>query len=357
MLLGSEEGAVANKYRRPRALTPGDTVAVLSPSWGGPHSFPHIFDRGIATLRGWGLQIKEYPSTRMDANALRSNTAQRVADIHDAFADPQIAAIIASIGGDDSMLLLPHLDGALIGRHPKILLGYSDTTTLLTFAHLQGMVTFHGPSVMSGLAQLASHPTAHRTHLHTMLFSTQATLNYTAARHYSDGYIDWADPQQRVELLPTQFSRGWQFLQGKGVHRGQLFGGNIEVLEFIKGTRYWPEPDFWYDKLFFLETSEEKPSITAVTRWLRNYGIQGIFHKIAGLLFGRAKDYSLREQIALDAAILQVVRDEFGARELPIVTHVDIGHTEPQWIMPLGVMAHVDCREQHISLVEPWLRG
>ncbi len=347
---------MALTYRRPRALTPGDTVAVLSPSWGGPHSFPHIFERGLATLRGWGLTIKEYPSTRMDATQLRSNTRQRVADIHDAFMDPQVAAIIASIGGDDSMLLLPHLDAALIGRHPKILLGYSDTTTLLTFAHMQGMVTFHGPSVMSGLAQLTSHPTAHRTHVHDMLFAHKSAYTYQAARHYSDGYIDWADSQQRIDVLPTQFSRGWQFLQGKGVHRGQLYGGCIEVLEFLKGTPYWPAPDFWYDKLFFLETSEEKPSITDITRWLRNYGLQGIFHKIAGLMFGRAKDYTLSEQIALDAAILHVVRDEFGAHDLPIVTHVDIGHTEPQWIVPLGVMAHIDCHDQKISLVEPWLR-
>lgn len=346
---------MATKYRRPRALTPGDTVAVLSPSWGGPHTYPHIFEHGLATLRGWGLTIKEYPSTRMDATRLRTNIHQRVADIHDAFVDPTVAAIFASIGGDDSMLLLPHLDAALIGRHPKIVLGYSDTTTLLTFAHLQGMVTFHGPSIMSGLAQLHHYPAAQRTHIHDMLFSHKSELTYQAARHYSDGYIDWADPQQRVGMLPTQFSRGWQFLQGKGVHRGQLFGGCIEVLEFFKGTPYWPAPDFWYDKLFFLETSEEKPSITAVTRWLRNYGLQGIFDKIAGLIIGRAHGYTLSEQIALDAAVLQVVRDEFGAHELPIVTHFDVGHTEPQVILPLGVMAHIDYQHQQIRLLEPWL--
>lgn len=343
--------------RRPRALKPGDTVAVLSPSWGGPHAYPHIYEQGLATLRGWGLRIKEYPTTRMADAELTRHPEWRARDINHAFADPEVSAIIASIGGDDSMRLLPWLDEALIGRNPKILMGYSDTTTLLWFAHQQGMVTFHGPSVMSGLAQLAYLPAYYRQHYHQMLFSPGDSYTYQPAMQYSDGYLGWHDTTQRNRPKPWQYSRGWQWLQGQGCVRGRLVGGCIEVLEFTKGTRYWPEADFWYDKVLFLELSEEKPTPTQVVRWLRNYGLQNAFDRLSGLVFGRPREYTVNEQITLDAAILRVVRDEFGAKSLPIITNVDVGHTEPQLIMPLGVLAELDCQAQRITLCEPWLQA
>ena len=92
---------------RPRRLVAGDTVAVLSPSWGGPHAFPHVFDRGLAQLREWGLEIREYPSTRASAERLAADPRARAADVNAAFGDPSIQAIVASIGGDDSIRLLP----------------------------------------------------------------------------------------------------------------------------------------------------------------------------------------------------------------------------------------------------------
>ena len=346
---------MATKSRKPRALTPGDTVAVMSPSWGGPSEFPHIFEAGLNMLRGWGLRIKEYPSTRLSAPALASQPALRADDINNAFADPTVAAIWASIGGDDSVLVLPHLNKQLIAANPKILIGFSDTSTLLVYAHVWGgMVTFHGPSVMAGIAQLPKFSQQHRTHIHDMLFTHNAQMTYQPYSHYCNGYRDWSDASYGADLKPLQFSRGWQFLQGNGLHQGETFGGCIEVLEWLKGSPYWPTPEFWHGKILFLETSEEKPSITDVTRWLRSYGIQDVFRKVAGVLIGRARDYTLSEQIALDVAVLQVIHHEFGATTIPIVTNVDFGHTDPQFIIPIGITMQIDCHEQRISLTEPW---
>jgi len=123
-------------------------------------------------------------------------------------------------------------------------------------------------------------------------------------------------------------------------------------LEFVKGTPYWPRPDFWEGKILFLETSEEKPSITNVQRWLRNYGLHGIFGKIGGLLFGRARDYSEPEKMQLDNVIVSVVAKEFNRPDLPIVSNMDFGHTDPQFILPLGVLAQVDCQDKKFRLLE-----
>ena len=112
------------------------------------------------------------------------------------------------------------------------------------------------------------------------------------------------------------------FNSGKRV-RGDLFGGCIEVLEFLKATDFWPPKNFWNGKILFLETSEEKPPINNVKRMLRNYGVQGVFEKISAILFGRARDYTDEEKDQLDKMIVRVVAREFGQKDLMIVSNID----------------------------------
>src|SRR5262245_25709210 len=141
---------------KPRRLTAGDVVAVVSPSWGGPARYPDTFAAGLKALASLGLQVREYTATR----TMNASVEHRVADLHAAFEDPDVKAIVASIGGDDSVRLLPHLDPTRIRENAKIVLGYSDTTTLLTFLVHHGIVAFHGPAVMAGCAQARAFPAA-----------------------------------------------------------------------------------------------------------------------------------------------------------------------------------------------------
>src|SRR5215472_935689 len=100
---------------------PGDRVAIVSPSSGLPELFPRPFELGLARLRDdFGLVPVEYPATRR----MGVSAADRAADIHAAFADREIAAVIASIGGDDQITVLPHLDADLLRAHPKPFFGY-----------------------------------------------------------------------------------------------------------------------------------------------------------------------------------------------------------------------------------------
>ena len=114
----------------------------------------------------------------MPAGALRADPRARADDINAAFADPGIRAVIASIGGDESIRLLPYLDAQTIAANPKVLLGYSDITTLLVAVRGMGMVTFYGPTVMSGLAQAATLPPPFLDHVRSMLFEPADELRY-----------------------------------------------------------------------------------------------------------------------------------------------------------------------------------
>jgi muramoyltetrapeptide carboxypeptidase LdcA involved in peptidoglycan recycling len=340
------------KIIKPNKLSIGDTVAIVSPSWGGPSKFPNVYELGLVTLRNLGLKIKEYPATKKDADFLYQNPEVRANDINMAFVDPEVKAIIASIGGEDSVRILPFLDVEIIKNNPKIFMGYSDSTTINSYLNQLGLVTFNGPSVMAGFSQWNFLPNDYQKHVRQLLFENQEVYEYKAYSEFSNGYLNWSDVTDESGVKMPEKNIGWTWLQGKGKIYGNLFGGCIEVLEMMKNTKFWPTNDFWKDKILFLETSEDKPTPDQVRFMLRNYGMQGIFDKISALLIGRARDYSDEEKKILNETVLNVVRLEFKNDILPIITNMDFGHTDPQWILPLGIKAEIDCDAKSFKLVE-----
>jgi len=338
-------------FVKPPRLREGDTVAVLSPSWGGPRKFPHVFELGLRNLESlFGLKIKEYPTARMDAALTYANPQLRAEDLNRAFADPEVSAIIASIGGDDSVRILPFLDTELILAHPKILMGYSDTTAINLFLNSKGLVTFNGPSVMAGLANLRHEPPEVTDGIRGTLLDD--AREYRPFSVWANNYVEWNTPGYDGETSEWRPNPGWRVLQGKAPAEGRLVGGCIEVFEFLKGTPFWPAPGFFSGTMLFFETSEEKPTPNNVKYMLRNYGSMGILDEVSAILLGRARSYTDGEKAELEQVLVQVVRGEFGRDDIPIIANMDFGHTEPQWVIPLGVQARVDPAAPSFTLLE-----
>jgi muramoyltetrapeptide carboxypeptidase LdcA involved in peptidoglycan recycling len=344
------------EFVKPARLHRGDTVAVVSSSWGGPHVFPHVFDKGLSILADvFDLRVKEMSTARMSPTDLAANPQARAEAINEAFADAEVSAIFSSIGGNDSARILRFLDRELIRANPKIFMGYSDTTTQNVFLHNLGLVSFNGPAVMAGFAQLQHFPEA-INHLRAVLFEPTSSYTYEPFPNWVERYRDWNDTDNDGGVREKRAHDGWHWLNGSGIRTGRLFGGCVEVLEFLKGTEHWPTAAFWNDRILFLETSEEKPSVSQFRDWLFNYGVQGVFERAAGLIVGRARDYNSEEKLELDDMIREVVIDQFGAPDFAIVTNVDFGHTDPQWIMPLGIRAELDSGAQTFRLMESAVR-
>jgi muramoyltetrapeptide carboxypeptidase LdcA involved in peptidoglycan recycling len=302
-----------------------------------------------------GFEVIEYPSARMDDDTLYHNPKIRADDLNNAFADPVVKAIICSIGGEDSIRILPYLDKNVISKNPKIFMGYSDNTTLLTFINMCNIVSFHGPTIMSGFSQMKSFPEEYKKHVYTMLTSIQNSYAYQNYGLYSDGYLDWSLIENCGKVKTTQIDGGMIVLQGKGEVQGRLVGGCFDVIEWMKGTSYYPNLSHFDGSLFLLETSEEKPSIETVRRALRNYGVQGVLNSISGLLFGRLRDYSDLEKKEFYEMVKDVVNNEFSLYELPIVVNMDFGHTDPQWVLPLGIKSTLNLDKMTFGLSENWL--
>ena len=143
------------------------------------------------------------------------------------------------------MRVLPYLDSQIIKNNPKIFMGYSDTTTILVYMNLLGLVSFHGSAIMAGFSQIASLPARFKEHLCEILFNSDAEYEYKAYPVFCDGYPDWSISSSVGKTNNLNSGDGWHFLNGSGIVQGQLFGGCLEVFEFLKHTEYFPESDFW----------------------------------------------------------------------------------------------------------------
>jgi len=337
-------------------LKKGDTVAVLSPSWAGPSVFPHIYENGLKMLtKKFGLKVKEFPTARMTEEQLQANPELRAIDINNAFADKKIKAIITSIGGEDAIRIIKYLDKEIIRNNPKLIMGYSDTTALLTYINQLGLVTFNGPSIMAGFSQIENFPEAEE-HIKKIIFENIKNYAYAPYKEWTMKYLDWSDKKNTGKIEEKRKNEGWHWIQGDAVIKGKLFGGCLDVLEMVKGTEFWPKVDFFENKILFIETSEEKPSPDFVKYALRNYGVQGILNKISGIIVGRAKGYSEDETKKLEENIIKVVSKEFNLPKMPIITNMDFGHTDPQFILPLGVEAEIDPKKKTFRLLEQPLK-
>jgi muramoyltetrapeptide carboxypeptidase LdcA involved in peptidoglycan recycling len=344
---------------KPRRLKSSSKIAIISPSNGLPYLFPDTYELGLKNLVDvFGLEVVEMPTARMASDELYKNPELRAKDINACFEDASIEGIITSIGGYESIRILPYLDTNTIINNPKFIMGFSDATTFLAYLNKLGMVTFYGPSVMAGFAQAKSLPPEHTEHLKTILFSNQFPYKYTPYQKWTNGYKDWSNLDTLGECLEFHNNEnGWSFLQGESIERGFLWGGCIEVLEFMKATAYWANETFWHDKILFFETSEEKPSPMQVGYMLRNYGMQGVFSKIKGVILGRAKDYTEEEKLRLNEIVLNVIKDEFGANNVPIVVDFDFGHTDPKLILPLGAKVELNPTTKEVILLESPFEG
>jgi muramoyltetrapeptide carboxypeptidase LdcA involved in peptidoglycan recycling len=298
------------------------------------------------------LQVVEMPNTLRDADWLAKNPRARADDLMQAFADSSLKGIFATIGGDDSIRLLPFIDLSIIEQNPKIFIGYSDTTISHLMCYKAGLASFYGPSIMTEFAENCGMFPYMVGSLRKTLFSSEVIGQ---VRPSVDGWtverLDWSDPSNQQIKRKLNPSTGWKFLQGKGIRRGHLIGGCLELLDWTRGTKLFPED--WQDAILFFETSEEAPPPEYVKRTLRVFAAMGILQRLSGILFGRpGGEVPIDKFDEYDQAILQVVSEEQGLTDLPIVTNMDFGHTSPMFVLPYGVQAEIDFENKRFSILE-----
>ena len=301
---------------KPRAVLPRSTLAVISPA-----SYPQLekVERAIAVLEEQGYRVKrgEHLLSRMEPY-FAGSSAERLADLHSAFADPEVAGIVCSRGGYGSNYLLEGLDLELVRANPKPLLGYSDLSTLQTWLlDRVGLVGFQGPMLSGDFAR-----------------ENGVDLSILS-KVLSGDRVTYGASEGLRTLRPGKAS-------------GVLYGGCLSILVAAMGTRFAPQTE---GKLLFLEDVSAKPY--QVDRMLRQMLLGGKLDGVAGVIFGEMLDCV--SQAAgfklLEDVILRVLKD----LKVPIAIGLRSGHVSHANVtLPLGIRAELNLEgEPLLQMQEP----
>lgn len=285
------------KIIKPARLFPGDIIGIAAPA--GPFEIEK-FERGVAAIKDMGFEVRVPDNLQQPASYLAGSDAMRASVLKDLFKAPEVKGIICARGGYGSMRILDLLDYDLFRQHPKIFLGFSDISALITSITTKSrLVTFHGPNITS-LGKASPQ--------------TKASF-YRAVT--SDQPLD-TRPQNTRVINP-----------GKGT--GIVSGGNLATLCHLLGTPYSPT---YRDCLFVMEDIGEAPY--KIDRMLFQMRMAGCFQGIAGVVLGSFQDCGSYD------AICEIAANLFEDMQIPIIGGFEIGHGKDNMTLPMGIEATLD---------------
>ena len=338
---------------RPAKAAPGDRVAVLSPSFAAPAAGPAVHEQAMRRLHELtGLVPVEYPTTRR----LGASSAARAADLNAAFADPEIRAVLATIGGEDQITVIPHLDPDLVRRDPKPFLGYSDNTNLLSWLWSNGVASFHGGSTQVHLGPGPAVDDVHAASLRAALL-TGGRLEITEPGESEDVGKRWDDPAALTTYGDREPTEPWTWAGPARAVTGPTWGGCIEVIQWILTAGRFPaDPGVLEGGVLLLEASEDLIPASEFGYILRSLGERGLVAAADAVVVSRPPTSTHEhrpsaEERAAHRAEQREIAIETVRRYHPeavVVVGVPFGHTRPHWVLPHGGTMTVDGAERRV---------
>ena len=302
---------------KPQKLKAGDVVGVISPST--PVFSRKALTRGLKTLESLGLKPKLGPKAlAVQGNYMAGTKEDRLYDLHSMFADDEVKAIFCTGGGYAAIQLLPDIDWELIKRNPKILMGFSDITTLLAAIYEKtGLITFHGPTIEG--------------------FNPD-----TKGGKYT--FKNFKNTVMKGEVGELKSYTEWKVLK-PGRDEGDLIGGNLNIITSLLGTPYEPK---WDGKILFWEEVNE--TIETIDNFLWRLRVAKVFKKIEGMVVGKitslqpiedeTEKWANMDKPPLIEDIILKATEGFN---FPILYGADFGHDVPSLTLPVGTKALLDC--------------
>lgn len=337
----------------PPKACPGDKVAVLSPSFAAPGVAPTIHEQAMRRLTEvTGLVPVEYPTTRQ----VGASAQARADDLNAAFADPDIRAVMATIGGEDQITVVAHLDPHLIRADPKPFLGYSDNTNILSWLWSHGVAGFYGGSTQVHLGAGPGVDDCHRAALRAALL-TGERLEVTDPGVSEDHGLDWGDPAALMEFGDREPTEPWTWAGPRRAVTGATWGGCVEVLQRILGFgRFAHEPVALEGGILLLESSEDIIPAHEFGWILRTLGEGGLLCAVDAVVVARppASSFDLhpsavrRAEYRIEQRDIAIETVQHYNQDAVICVGVPFGHTRPQWILPYGGEVTVDGNTQQL---------
>ena len=324
-------------------LRSGDHIGIFSASSPISATIPIRYDRGTAFLESKGYRVI-HGALRGQQDHYRSGSiAQRADEFNQLLYDPDIHVLMASIGGNNTNSILPYIDYAYLKKHPKIIIGYSDTTALLLAIYAKtGLITFYGPAAASSFGELP--PFVDWTFQNfQQILSKDLSIPYTYPLPpvWTDEYINWSQQDRSKEQYPNR----WICVHPGCVH-GRLIGGNLNTMEGFFGTEYMP-PIQDGDILFLEDSLKDACTIERSFSLLK---LAGVFDKVSGIILGKHEKF---DDNGTGRAPYEILLEVLGSPQIPILADFDCCHTHPMLTLPIGCTVLLDADHTQLKLLEP----
>lgn len=301
----------------PSKLKKGDTIGVIAPSNYIEKDDLEYINASIALMEASGFKVKFGKYVFEDTLGYGTSPEKRATDINWAFKDDEVKAIMCVKGGEDSNTILGYIDYEMIKKHPKIICGFSDNTSILNAIHEKtGLVTYHGPTFKS----LTSWETgyAYKQFIKTFAENTESLI--------------MGEPEDEYTTIQ------------EGQATGELVGGNLSLFTKLVCGKYAVNVQ---DKILFLEELGFEAAPEMVNSNIYYLKQNGVFDRIAGLWIG---NYEHPSKIGLEKIIINAIGDEY---KFPIIKSDNFGHIDKKIIIPIGTKAEINTNEKiKIKLVE-----
>ncbi len=303
---------------KPKALKKNDLIALIAPA--GPITESKLAE-AQENLLELGFRSSFTQRILNRKGYLAGNDSDRLDDLHEAFENPDIDAILCIRGGYGSARILDKLDFKRIKGNPKVFIGYSDITALLnTIWQKTGLITFHG------------------------VVGTSSFSDYTRQQ-----FLAVFRSQHSDKLVITSKEEKLEFLN-HGRAKGKLVGGNLAIVNSLIGTGF--DIDFT-EKIVFLEDVGEAPY--KIDRMLTQLALSGKLDKASGIVLGKFdgcdidnKEITKENSLSLN----EVFNDRLGHLNIPVINGFSFGHIKDQAIFPIGIEAEIDSSQNGIKLLE-----
>ncbi len=324
---GQADGTAARPAAptRPTRLAQGDLVALVAPA-----SATYDEDTllvAVESLEALGLRVRVGEHVMARYGYLAGPDEDRAADINAAFADDEVRGVIALRGGWGASRALPHIDFDLIAANPKVVLGYSDVTSLLlALLARSNLVGFHGPNGTSPWGE----------------FTTREMRRIV----FEGGAPTMRNPRLRDGTLAVRQFRTVPIVPG--LARGRLVGGNLTLFAALAGTPYFPDTT---GAIVFLEEVDEY--IYRCDRMLTQLALAGVFERAAGVVFGGFTNCGVHPEGYGRFSLNDVFRHHLVPLGKPAFSGAMFGHVAQKRTLPLGVEAEIDAEAGTIRMLEP----
>ncbi|MBL1279523.1 MAG: LD-carboxypeptidase [Fluviicola sp.] len=299
----------------PTLLKKGDTIGVSAPA-GGIKNKSEL-DDFKKILEQLGFKVKFSKNCSKKHGYFSGTDEERASDFMDLILDTEINGIFFLRGGWGCARILPLLDFDAIKSNPKVIMGFSDITSLLNaITSKTGLVTFHGPGGNS------------TWNIYSVDYIKELLIKGELV-HYSN---------LKTDLKITSYV--------SGVASGELFGGNLSVICSTIGTGYLPN---WTGKILFLEDVGEEPY--RIDRMLTQLEQSGVFKNVNGIILGVFRK-CIAEEPERSFTLEEVFEQHFSALKIPVFYGAQIGHVRNKFTVPLGAEVEMNADEGSFRMLE-----